>query len=211
MIGNSMRPKQRLTQLLTLALLCGVALGCKRTPDRASRDESTQLPVLAHVPNFSLTSQDNRAFGSKQLAGMPYVAAFMFTRCPSICPRLTATMKNVDALLNKEGVPVHLVSISVDPTFDTPAVLSAYVHKHAIDARRWTFLTGEHAVIAHTAEQGFKVALTGSVDEKQPHLGITHASHLILVDAQGAIRGYFRSSDEDVAQQLLSAIRTISG
>jgi protein SCO1/2 len=211
MIADLTRTKHPLIQL---ALLCGVALfsvGCKQTSGRAHHDESTELPVLAQVPAFSLTSQDNQAFGSSQLAGAPYIAAFMFTRCPSVCPRLTATMKQIDALLSKEGVTAHLVSISVDPTFDTPAVLSAYAQKHAIDPTRWTFLTGQHAVIAHTAEQGFKVGLSGSVDEKKPHLGITHASHLILVDAQGAIRGYFRSSDEDVAQQLLRAVRAISG
>ncbi|HXS19105.1 MAG TPA: SCO family protein [Polyangiaceae bacterium] len=203
----------RLTRLLSLTLWCGVLLfgsACKKTSDQTRQNASVSFPVLATVPAFSLTSQDNRPFGSEQLRGTPYIAAFMFTRCPSICPRLTATMKKVDVLLTKEGVSAHLISISVDPAFDTPPVLAEYARKHAIDTRHWTFLTGEHSVIASTAEQGFKVGLSGSLDEKQPHLGITHASHLILVDAQGAIRGYFRSSDDDVAEQVLRAMRTIS-
>lgn len=188
-----------------------LALGTTSCERRAGSESNadTALPVLAQVPAFSLTNQAGQPFGTEQLRDKPYVAAFMFTRCPSICPRLTATMQSIDELFQKEQVLLDLVSISVDPDHDTPTVLSTYAQQHGANPKRWNFLTGEYAMIARTAETGFKVGLTGKVDQTKPHLGITHASHLILVDGHGAIRGYFRSGDADVATQLLGAVRQL--
>ncbi len=202
------RPLRRallLTTYLSAAFFGSVA--CDR--QQRTQTQSESLPRLGQVPAFSLTNQEGAVFGSDQLKGRAYVAAFMFTRCPSICPRLTAAMKRVDALMQKENKTLSLISISVDPEYDTPKQLSEYAKKHGADPSRWNFLTGDFKTIARTAEQGFKVALAGKIDQNQPHLGITHASHLILVDGGGEIRGYFRTSDEDVDKQILVAVDTL--
>src|SRR5690606_21252506 len=91
-----------------------------------SSAQSTVLSKLSQVPNFSLTDEDGNPFGSKQLKGAPYVAAFMCTRCPTICPELTARMKQVRDVTLASGATLQLVSISVDPENDTPEVLKAY-------------------------------------------------------------------------------------
>jgi protein SCO1 len=204
---------------LLLLCTCFAATGlvsCKRKPlknrqenQQFLQESSANLPILAEVPEFRLTNQHGQSFSSKSLVGKPYLAAFMFTRCPSICPRLTARMKEIDSFMVEHQIPLNLVSISVDPEFDDPVALSAYAQKYNADPARWKFLTGDSKTIAHTAEQGFKVGLSGTVDKARPHLGITHASHLILVDAHGRIRAYFRSSEEDVSNQILAALRKL--
>lgn len=204
----------RCTQFFApLFVLCWAALACDREggsaghalPSADSRDNGP-LPVLHAVPDFSLTNEDAKPFGSKELAGKPYLAAFMFTRCPSICPELTQRMKEVDVAVKKANKKLQIVSISVDPENDTPEVLRAYTKKHGADVPNWAFLTGEYETIARTSEDGFKIALAGTIDEGKPHLGITHGSHLILVDSGGKIRGYFRSSEDETTSAIVQAL-----
>ena len=195
-------------QFLACALFSSFSLpACKGNTSSALSNQP--LPILGTVPEFSFTNQGNEAFGSAQLRGLPYLAAFMFTRCPSICPRLTTTMKDVDEAMLDAQFKLQLVSISVDPEHDNPQRLSEYANKYQADPKRWNFLTGDFQVIARTAEDGFKVGVSGTIDQQKPHLGITHASHLILVDKNANIRGYFRTSDVDVTDQLLSAVKRL--
>jgi protein SCO1/2 len=196
-----------------LSCLLVQSTACEEKPDDAghpiaqgTRDGSGPLPVLSLVPPFSFTNEDGKPLGSKELAGKPYLVAFMFTRCPSICPELTRRMKTVDEAAKKSKKTLQLVSISVDPENDKPEVLNAYAKKQGADVENWAFLTGDHREIAKTSEEGFKMAFSGQIDETKPHLGITHGSHLILVDQVGQIRGYFRSTEDESVQAILDAL-----
>src|SRR5262245_32356743 len=53
------------------------------------------LPVLSQVPRFQLTDQHGNPYGSDQLEGKIWVANFIFTRCPTVCPALTSAMGKV--------------------------------------------------------------------------------------------------------------------
>jgi protein SCO1/2 len=185
--------------LMLLAVLCLALPACDPRSNQSSgvvsKDEGA-LPRLNPVPEFTLTNQAGRTFGSKDLAGKPYLAAFVFTRCPSVCPKVMARMKQIDTAMKSKNLDLELLSISVDPENDTPEVLTEYARKHGANVSNWTLLTGEHKTILATAEEGFKMGLEGKIDDSKPHLGITHGSHLVLVDKAGTIRGYYRSSDE---------------
>ena len=101
-----------------LALVSIALLGCS---------EPEPPPTLLEVPAFELTSQAGDAFGSEQLQGEVWIANFIFTRCPTICPLLTSQMKGLtDSLAD---TPVRFVSFSVDPANDTPAVLTEYAER----------------------------------------------------------------------------------
>ena len=183
----------RLQLLLTVLFLSLVPLGCK----------SDEPKVLYPAGEFSLTSQDGAKFGSAELRGKTWVAAFFFTRCPTICPRITARMKDIAAQAAEKKLALHLVSISVDPENDTPAVLAEYARKNALDTKSWTLLTGDYDAIKKTSVEGFKQALEGKADASAPDYGILHGSHLILVDREGRIRGYYRSSDDAEMKKLV--------
>lgn len=213
----SARPSVSISALVMSCTLTAL-LGCDRQEggeaghplERSGPSESATLPKLGLVPAFTLTNQDGKPVGTETLKGKAYVAAFMFTRCPSICPELTRKMKGALELVSKKGLQLEFLSISVDPENDTPEVLKAYAKKHGADRPNWNFLTGDYKTILKTSEEGFKVGLSGSIDESKPHLGITHGSHLVLVDGQGQIRGYFRSSEDSVAEDLASALGKLS-
>lgn len=173
------------------------------------QDAGEHLPLLSVVPEFSLTNQDGQVFGSRQLAGKAYLAAFVFTRCPSVCPKVMARMKEIDGAMKAKSLSLQLLSISVDPENDTPQVLKAYAKTHGADVKNWNLLTGDYQTILKTSEEGFKVGLSGTVDNTQPHLGITHGSHLVLVDKTGNIRGYYRSSEDSSVAELLDAMNRL--
>jgi protein SCO1/2 len=169
--------------------------GCKRSAD---------LPVLGHVGRFSMTDQAGQSFTPETMRGKVWAAAFMFTRCPTVCPRITRRMRELQQAAKSEGVTLELVSFSVDPEHDTPAVLTDYAKKYEADLSSWRFLTGDLEVVRKTSEQGFKLAMEGKPTPGAEHFGLMHGSHLVLVDGAGQIRGYYRTSEDQAMKQLLA-------
>jgi protein SCO1/2 len=150
-----------------------------------------------------LLDQNQRPFGRAALKGKVWVAAFMFTRCPTICPRITRRMRRLSETSKAHDLALHLVSISVDPDNDTPSVLADYASHFEVDLSRWSFVTGDFNVIQKTAVDGFKLALEGRADASVPGFGITHGSHLVLVDRAARIRGYYRTDDDAELERLI--------
>ena len=181
-------------EVLTLCLSVLGPAACRRASD---------LPALGNVGNFSLTDQANRPVNAETLRGQVWAAAFFFTRCPSVCPRITRRMRDLQEQAAKDGVRLELVSFSVDPDNDTPDVLSAYAKQYGADLATWRFLTGDLEVVRKTSEQGFKLALDGKPTPGAEHLGLFHGSHLVLVDRAGMIRGYYRTSEDAQMTQIL--------
>ncbi|HEX5660733.1 MAG TPA: SCO family protein [Polyangiales bacterium] len=155
---------------------------------------------LGRVPAFALTDQLGKPFGSAQLAGRPWIANFVFTRCPSVCPLLTAKFKSLQSKLT--DVPdVQFVSFSVDPEHDTPPVLNEYAQKYDAGPS-WHFLTGPLDTIEKTVVSGFKIHIGDpKPSENDPTLvEIMHGEHFVLVDAKGTIRGYYRAEPAELTQ-----------
>ena len=152
-----------------------------------------QPPVLSKVPVFHLINQDSLRFGSDELAGQVWVANFIFTRCPTICPTLTTRMaefqKRTESLDR-----LRLVSFSVDPEHDSPDVLSEYARKYGADTRRWNFLTGPLEVVKGAIEDGLRMSMGRDGDVSNVN-EIFHGPHFVLVDDRARIRGYYDVED----------------
>jgi len=172
------------------ALLLVLAAGCARE----------ELPVLGTLPAFTLVDQQGKPFGSDALRGTVWVADFVFTRCPDVCPALTARMRSLQDRLPAGEDGVRLVSISVDPEHDTPAKLAAYAQRFGA-GRGWVFLTGRRDDVAALLRDGFKVAWA---DGGPPSSPITHSDRFVLVDRDLRIRGYFHGTGEDGLDALVA-------
>ncbi|MCA9535833.1 MAG: SCO family protein [Myxococcales bacterium] len=157
-------------------------------------------PVLHELPDFTAIDQGGRAFQPATLAGHVWVANFIFTDCPSVCPMLTAQMGNVQRRLMPRAPDVRYVSITVDPERDTPEVLAAYAARHDANLNTWRFLTlGDHESTQQLVVRGFRVRM--GERERQPNGDddIMHASHFVLVDGQRHVRGYYSTDAEGLA------------
>jgi len=151
-------------------------------------------PVLAQLPEFDLVDQDGQPFSRASLRGRVTVAGFMFTTCPSTCPRISRAMLDLQRRYAEHDLDVQLVSFSVDPENDTPAVLKTYAGHLEADPSRWRFVTGDLEAMKTLVVGSFNSAM----DKKSTSAGmvdIAHTTKLALIDPEGNLRGYY-SSDE---------------
>lgn len=159
------------------------------------RPQPEPLPVLADLEAFSFVDQDGKPFDLERARGHVWVANFMFTSCPTVCPALTQKMAGLQKKLADQP-DVRLVSITVDPEFDTPEVLKAYGARYGQDPSRWWMVTGAFEQVEKTVVSGFKMAMDRQdlpSEEGDPSAyDIVHGEHFVLVDARGRIRGYYR-------------------
>jgi protein SCO1/2 len=177
----------------TCLLLLGIAL---------MRPRTEPLQRLGSLPDFTFTRQDGQPFGRAQLLGRPFVANFIFTRCPTICPVFTQKMARLQKSTADLGPELALVSFSVDPKYDTPERLTDYAARYGADPTRWSFLTGDYTRLQDTVVGGFKIAMGRESDDENDIPGIFHGSHFVLVDGTGEIRGYYNSEDDDTVERL---------
>jgi protein SCO1/2 len=180
---------------LAIALAAGATL---------LRGRSEPLPQLGALTDFTFTRHDGQPFGSAQLRGRPFIANFVFTRCPTICPAFTRKMVGVQERTTSFGTGLQLVSFSVDPKYDTPERLAEYGQRHGADFTRWSFLTGDYEQLKDTIVHGFKISMGREAGAPEDDLlSIFHGTHFVLVDRDGQIRGYYDSADSDSTDRLL--------
>jgi protein SCO1 len=160
-------------------------------------------PVLGTLPAFRLTDQDGASFGSRELDGKVWVASFIFTRCTTVCPAVTATMARIQDRTRNLEPAFHLVSFSVDPTFDTPDRLATYARVHRASPRLWTFLTGPEQDVQAAVVKGLRETMGREGPDDGAGGGILHGTHLVLVDARGRVRAYYSSDAPDVVDRVV--------
>jgi len=149
------------------------------------------LPVLGDIPQFELTSQRGAKFDRSALDGHVWVADFIFTNCEGPCPRMSSHMHE---LQGKVDSSVKLVSFSVDPERDTPAVLEEYGKRFSADDAHWIFLTGDATTLNMLDRDAFKLgSLSATMD---------HSTRFVLIDRKGRIRGYYGIAEGDPAARL---------
>lgn len=172
---------------------------------RGQGADPTLLPVLGQVPPFALVERSGQPLARADLDGQPWVADFIFTRCSGICPVLSTRMVELKRQARAAGLDVRLVSFSVDPSHDTPDVLRDYAARFGAADDGWLFVTGERAALYELIGKGFRL----SVAERQPGAPddggelITHSDRLVLVDAEGQIRGYYHGTEPDSVPAVL--------
>jgi protein SCO1 len=164
---------------------------------QVSRLRNHALPSYGTVPPFQLTDQNGQPFGSQQLREKIWIADFIYTTCPGPCPMISSRMSEMQKPLR--DTDVKLVSFSVDPQHDTPAVLRSYAERLSAQPGRWEFLTGDKGTIYRLSREGFKLVIADG-----EAAGPIHSTRVILVDRNGVIRGYYDATDADAVTRLLA-------
>ena len=190
--------RRRGIEILAL-LLPIVANAAEQPPDpHAQHRQNMQSDaVKVHkasyvIPDVTLTNEDGMPVRLQELlAGdRPVAVNFIFSSCTTICPVMTATMLQLQSqLANDEIIPMY-VSISIDPDYDSAAVMKDYASRYGAD---WTFLTGSQRDVMHVlktfdAYRGSKInhfALTlmneGDAAEWTRIEGLTSAQELARI------------------------------
>ncbi len=165
----------------------------------------TSGDTMHRVPPFRLISQDGKTITDKDFEGKIYVADFIFTRCPSICPVMTSELTRVQEAFR--GNPdVKIISHSIDPQYDSIQVLKAYSQKHSADNSQWSFVTGDSTQIYNLAKCGYFMAIQKSPDSR---LVFDHSDKLILIDKQRRIRGFYAGTKSEEVDRLILEIQIL--
>lgn len=165
--------------------------------------------IYNHIPPFSLTDQDGKTVTQSVVAGKIYVASFFFTRCGTVCPRLSSQLTRVQDIF-RENPTVMFLSHSVDPEHDQPAELKAYAQKYEAIPGKWYFLTGNKADIYDLALHGyFLPVVDAGVKDGKPDETFIHSEKLVLVDKEGIVRGFYDGTDKNDVDRLILEIRVL--
>ncbi len=154
--------------------------------------------VMFQLPNdYALVDHEQRPFTPATFQGQVWVAGFVFTSCPSSCPVVTKAMADLRERFDRYSVDAQMVSFTVDPAHDTPAVLAEYFAEQNVQTERWRFVTGEPADVLQLVRHGFKLGVGDrEADEQGVAYDIAHSTKLALIDGDGAVRGFYDISDE---------------
>lgn len=207
-------PAAALTVVLAVAAIAGVTIW-RASGEPIARPDPVRAPVPAiaqgedpPVPAFTLTDHTGAAVSKDgaRLGGKVWVVGFIFTRCATVCPRVTQAMVK---LQHEVASPdVRFVAISVDPTHDTPQVLRDYGRDYGIDDR-WVFLTGDKARVYELIEQGFRLAVDEAPADVPVAMKFVHSDRLAIVARDGTVRRYVRSTEAEsvaTAPSLVAAL-----
>lgn len=168
------------------------------SPAPASKDMEDAFSFSSsQIPDAKVLDQNGKPlnFYSDLIKDKTVAINFIFTTCTNICPPLTATFRRVQLELGKTSQNVNLISVSVDPSIDTPERLHEFAAKFNAGPG-WTFVTGEKAEI-----DGLLKALGVAVAYKNDHTPLI----LIGSDVTGVwTRAYGLSSPA-------SLVKTITG
>jgi protein SCO1/2 len=162
--------------MFPLLLLCAVP----------AAEAPSRLAVLRPAPDFTLTTQDGGTLSRADLRGRVLLVGFIFTTCNGSCPATTHRMSRIQEALARRGLTkdgrVRLLSITLDPARDTPAVLRDYARLYDVDTASWTFLTGPRERVEKV------IAAWGMWARPAANGQLDHPSRVFLVDPRGRIR-----------------------
>ena len=164
------------------------------------------------MPEYKFTNELGKAVSLSDFKGKAVALTFIFTRCPypDFCPRMVKNLQKAHELLKeKSDAPQNwqLLAVTIDPDFDTPAVLKDYGKRYEYDPARWSFLTGAHIDITAIAEQ-FGL-LYWRPDPKQP-INISHNLRTVVIDSNGRVQRILPENKWDpseLADEIIKAAR----
>lgn len=168
--------------------------------------------VYHQTSPFKLLNQKGEEFSSEKIDDKIIIVDFFFTRCGTICPTMTSSLARVQKNFENQK-DVQLVSITVDPSYDSPEILKQYAEKNKINGEKWNLLTGSKKEIYELAIQGFKLPVADasvydtsikSVDEM-----FIHSEKILLIDKKKHIRGVYDGTNKEDVERLLVEIKVL--
>jgi|ERR1043166_9739338 protein SCO1/2 len=182
-------------------------------PDNFRRVREVEpLKVGDVMPEYRFTNEMNQAVQLSDFKGQAVAITFIFTRCPfpTFCPRMSSNFEEAAKKLKANAsnpTNWHLLTLTFDPDFDTPAVLKAYAKRFSYDPAKWNYLTGELIDITAITEQ-FGL-LFWRPDPKEV-TGISHNLRTAVIDPQGRVQKIFTENSwktDDLVAEIVAAAK----
>ena len=194
---------------LLLTVYCLLLASCvpkeKNLPIFGERELVGNDTVYHTIAKFKFVDQDSAWVTNETYKDKIYVADFFFTSCRTICPIMKTQMLRVYEA-TKEMPDVLLLSHSIDPDYDTVALLHDFAERLGVQSKRWHFVTGAKDSIYKIAQTSYFA--TAMEDKTEPD-GFIHSGAFLLIDKQGRIRGKYDGTKEEEVDRLIIDIKKL--
>lgn len=161
--------------------------------------------VYHTIAPFSFVDQDSAEITNTTFKDKIYVADFFFTSCRTICPIMKSQMLRVYEV-TKDMPDVLLLSHTIDPEYDTVALLHDFAQRLEVESNRWHFVTGAKDSIYKIAQTSYFA--TAMEDKSEPD-GFIHSGAFLLIDKSGRIRGKYDGTKEEDVNRLIIDIKKL--
>lgn len=161
------------------------------------------------IGNFAFQNQHDETITLNDVKGKVFVAEYFFTTCGTICPKMTEQMTRVQKRFRKND-EVAILSFTVNPSYDSVAVLNVYAEKYNAKKGQWHFLTGSQEDLYGLARKSFFVLKPAEA----ANLGdagsdFIHTNNFVLVDQELRIRGYYDGTSISEVNELMDDIELL--
>ena len=136
------------------------------------------------VMPFSFTNQHGITISNKNYEGKVYLVEFFFTTCPTICPKMSRNLVDIQNTFPKRD-DFGIASFTINPEYDTVETLKNYANQYGVTNPNWHFLTGNQDDIYNLANVGFNL-YAAKVEGAAG--GFEHSGNFALIDKEGYIR-----------------------
>lgn len=183
----------------------------------ACSQKGEQLPIFGEktiqgndtiyhtIDTFRFVNQDSMEISNATFKDKIYVADFFFTSCRTICPKMKTQMLRVHEAV-KDMPDVLLLSHTIDPEYDTVALLHDFAERLGVKSSTWHFVTGDKEAIYEIAQKSYFA--TAMEDDSEPD-GFIHSGAFLLIDKQGRIRGKYDGTLPAEAERLINDIKRL--
>ena len=196
--------------LAVLGVAMALTMGIVRARHPSAAEAEKREPAIGVrlkkgdvLPSFALTTQTHRPFTEAALRGRVTAVTFIYTRCPvpNFCPLMSKGFHQLQREIEREPAlrDAQLLSVTLDPKFDTPEVLDAYAKHLGADPKRWHFVTGSPAEID-------RLTRAFSIHMEPNGVLIDHTLATAVIDADGRIVEIWRGNGWTVAE-VIAALR----
>jgi protein SCO1 len=196
--------------LVMLAIVVLGAIPAVAIPILWTRGKAPVLHDLSTIPAFTLVDERGQTFTEEALRHHPTIVSFIFTRCDTTCPITSMKMEKIQEKTFDAGQSIKLLSISIDPAYDTPARLAAFAQKYKADPERWRFVTGPADVIKQLVEGPFLTSMQTEDPRTDGIPNIVHRGYFMLVDGDLHIRNIYESNDIQRLDEMIRDARYLA-
>lgn len=180
-------------------------LGPKKLEKKKVNGQWLTNTVHHKIGPFSFINQDGQKVTERNFRGKVYVADFVFTTCPTICPLMSGQMRRLyDQFKSQENI--LFLSHSIDPERDSVPALKAYALRYGADGKQWQFVRGEMEEIKKMAFENYLVSMKNA---PQAPGGILHSGAFILIDQRSRIRGIYDGTKKEAVDRLAKDIQKL--
>ncbi|WP_425393221.1 SCO family protein [Ekhidna sp.] len=196
---------KKLLILFIVLMACQQQTSSEKLPYMGNTIYEETDTIYHTIQNFKLVDQDSSIVTNETFADKVYVADFFFTSCPTICPKMKAQMLRVYEKF-EDNPEVVILSHTIDPDYDTVALLKDYAERLGVRSDKWKFVTGSQDYIYDLAEGSYMSIADEDADAPG---GYIHSGAFLLVDKERHVRGVYDGTVPEQVDVMMNDIEKL--